>query len=173
MGFLKSVNKRYKLLKDLDVIKSLCFLLIPFLLWFQLGEQLPSISQYAQEIPLSFAVYLTAVSLLFFDNGFEDRSKWFEMTIGASMIGVVLFDNEGYYYTHYAFAGYFFLGSIFNMIFFSSGKYRKYTITIGVTILLAMAGKFVFDFYTIFWAEFLGMIPISLHKILERMGKID
>jgi len=147
--------------------------MIPFLLWFQLGEQLDSISQYAQEIPLSFSVYLTLVATLFFDNGFEDRTKWFEMTLGVSLIGLILFDNESFYYTHYAFATYFFLGCVFNMIFFSSGKYRFYTILIGLGVLTAMAGKYFFEWYSLYWAEFIGIIPISLHKILERLGKID
>jgi len=153
--------------------KSLFFLLIPFILIWVEGQQLPSISEYYHYQGALFGLLLGSVALLFFDTGFNNRNRWFEMTIGASMIGVVLFNNHDYHVLHYGFAGYFFLGCIFNMICFSSGRYRALMISIGVFILLSMVGGIILDWYSTLWMEFIGMVPISIHKILETIGKID
>lgn len=158
---------------DLSIIQAVLFMAIPFVLWAQLGVQLPSISAYAYYTPLSFSFMLTMAGSLFFYNGYSDRSKWFEMVLGSSLWLVVLFPHLDWPVLHYAFAGVFFLGSCFNMIFFSSGKYRAYMILIAFLLLLAMVGTFFFQWYTIYWAEFLGMAPISAHKVLEQKKIID
>jgi hypothetical protein len=59
------------------------------------------------------------------------------------------------------------------MVFFSSNKERWFKILAALLVLFGMAGTFIFDWYSIFWAEWIGMIPISIHYILETLNKID
>ena len=172
-------NQEYKL------IQYFIFILIPAFLWLDAGKQLQSISAYFYESPALFCVLLTMVGKLFFTEGYTNRKNYFEMIIGASLIGVVLTPcesltavNFGLFQVtiqqlHYFFALLFFEGEVFNMIYFSSGKYRIYTILLGFALNFAMAGCFFFGWYSIFWAEWLGMLPISIHKILENLKIID
>ena len=42
-----------------------------------------------------------------------------------------------------------------------------------VGIVLSMAGYFVFDWFTLFWAEWLSFAIIALHYVLESLDVID
>lgn len=159
---------------DLNVILALSFLAIPLLLFIATGEIRQSISNYEYSSQSGlFHLLLSLAGAMFFYNGYVDRSKFYNMVIGASLWGVVLTPHLEYEILHYSFAGLFFIGSIFAMIFWSSGKERFWKILTGVAILYAMAGCFYYNWYSIFWAEWLGMLPISIHYVLESLGKID
>ena len=158
---------------ELKVVQALAFLLIPVILMLVDGGILSSISAYAYKAPMTFALSLTLAGALFFYDGYIERSRWYNMYVGIALFGVVLFPHLDYEITHYASAGVFFLGSIFNMIFFSSNKERIFKIITSTLILFGMLGHFYFDWYSLFWAEWIGMLPISIHFVLEATGKID
>lgn len=163
--------KTLSLFTKIQVIQALSFLAIPFLLWFVEGEQLPSISAYAKTTPMLFAFLLTAAGMLFINDGLVSKGRWYNYLTGFSLFGVVLFTYFEFPIIHYAFAFLFFGISMFNMVYFSNKKERliKWIVLIGVAF--GMAGCFGFKWYSIYWAEFIGMIPISIHYVLEALGR--
>lgn len=163
-------EKNFKILR---VTQALLFLLIPAILWLVLGERLKSVSAYANFAPLTFAFSLTLAGALFLYDGFLEKMRGYNTYIGIALFGVVLCNHLDYPVIHYIFAGVFFLGSLFNMVFFSSNKERLWKIIVAFGVLFGMAGTFIFHWYSIFWAEWIGMIPISLHYVLETLHKID
>ena len=62
-------------------------------------------------------------------------------------------------------------GRWFNMVYFSNSKERVFNILTGVFVVLGMFGHYFFNFYSLFWAEWLGMVPISGHYIFEALNK--
>jgi hypothetical protein len=157
----------------LKVIQAFAFLAIPAILFAVHGDVLNSISAYAYYTPMTFALSLTLAGALFVYDGFVERNRWSNMYVGLSLFGVVLFPYIEFPILHYGFAGIFFLGSIFNMVYFSSKKERLIKCVTGIGTLFGMAGCFIFDWYSIFWAEWIGMTPIAIHFSLENLGKID
>ena len=157
----------------LKIIQAFGFLLIPLVLIIVNGEVLGSISAYANHTPMTFAMLLTLSGALFFYDGFVERKRWYNLYVGFSLLGIVLFIHTEFPLIHYFFAGVFFLGSLFNMVYFSSNKQRFFKSLTALFVILGMSGHFIFEFYSLFWAEWIGMFPISIHYILELTGKID
>jgi hypothetical protein len=59
------------------------------------------------------------------------------------------------------------------MVFFSSDRERLIKSFVVVGAMVGLFGGFFLNWYSIFWAEFIGMIPISVHYVLEALDKID
>jgi len=165
--------KGLKLFTKIQVIQAIAFLLIPFVFWAVHGELLKSVSAYAYYTPMTFAFSLTLAGSLFVNDGIITKSRWYNYIIGFSLFGVILFPCLDFPIIHYVFAGLFFLGSLFNMIFFSSDKERLIKTGVAVLVLFGLCGCFLLNWYSIFWAELIGMIPISIHYVLEALNKID
>ena len=165
--------EKYKLFTKFKVIQALLFLAIPLILWFVLGERLQSISAYAYYTPMTFALSLSLAGALFFYDGIVDKKRSYNLVIGISLFGVVLFPHLEHTILHYSLAGLFFIGSLFNMVYFSSNKQRWFKIITAIFVIVGMLGTFVFNWYSVFFAEWLGMFPISIHYILEALNKID
>lgn len=158
---------------ELKVIQSVLFLFIPLLLIICNGGLRDSISDYVYHEPIAFCVSLTLASALFFYDGFVDRGRSYNMTIGISLMGVVIFPHLDFPVWHYVFATGFFSGSLFNMVYFSGNKERIVKLMVSLGVVFGMMGHFLFNWYTLFWAEWIGMIPITIHFALESLGKID
>lgn len=154
-------------------IQAVAFLLIPLILWITLGERLQSISAYVNHTPITFAFSLTLAGALFIYGGIVQKMKGYNVYIGAALFGVILLNHLHYPVAHYSAAGIFFIGSLFNMVFFSSNKERLVKSLVAFGVLFGMAGTFIFHWYSIFWAEWIGMVPISIHYALESLNKID
>jgi hypothetical protein len=171
-----AINKKESILDrfyKLQIGKAAVLLLIPLVLNLKSGEWLSSISAYYYSNARDeFVILLTLAGLLYANDGIL-KSKWWNISIGASLIGVAYFPHLDYSFLHYLFAGYFFLGTSFSMIFFSSKKQRNYKILVTVFILLFMALHFFFNVFSLLVAEWLCMIPMALHFIGESTGKID
>lgn len=165
------MNSNY--FKRFKIFQALMFLLIPLILLIVNGSVLDSISAYAYKIPMTFAFLLTLSGALFVYDGYVERLRWYNLYVGVALCGVVLFPHLDYPIAHYLFAGLFFIGSLFNMVFFSSNKQRFFKSLTAFFVIFGMSGCFIFDWYSIFWAEWFGMIPISIHYVLELTGKID
>ena len=164
----------YTNFRDLKTSQAIGFLLIPVVLYMVNDFKLEkSISEFANHIPLTFGFLLTLSGAVFFYDGYVDRKRWFNTIIGIGLFGVVLFLNTDCPILHYSFATVFFLGSIFNMVRYSSKEQRLFKIFIGIFIILGMLGHYILGYYSLFWAEWLGMLPISVHYVLELHDKID
>lgn len=170
------LNAKKNLTKDfskLQIGKAFLLLLIPFILQIKSGEWLPSISAYYySDARDEFVILLTLAGLLYANDGIL-KNKWWNISIGASLIGVAYFPHIDYNILHYLFAGYFFLGTSFSMVLFSSKDQRKYKVLVTILIILFMCLHFIFDLFSLLVAEWLCMIPMSLHFIGESTGKID
>lgn len=154
-------------------VQSILFLLIPLILVIVNGGTLGSISAYVNYTPIAFTYLLTLAGALFIYDGVQEDSRKYNIYIGLALFGVVFFNHLEYPVVHYAFAIVFFIGSLFNMVFFSSNKERIYKIITSIGVIFGMLGCFLFNWYSIFWAEWIGMLPISVHFMLESLNKID
>jgi hypothetical membrane protein len=158
----------------LKIAQAFIFLLIPFFLYIANEFHLEkSISAFVNKTPKVFALSLILAGALFFYDGFIERGRWSNMYVGASLFFIYIFDFNTNFVLHYIFATIFFIGSLFNMVYFSSKKERIIKLITAILVLFGMAGCFLFEWYSIFWAEWIAMFPISIHFILENLEKID
>ncbi len=164
--------------RDLKTFLILFLLTVPVWLYLGNGCKLEkSISQYANVIPMLFAFLLTLAGTVIFNDGFVERKRWYNMITGVGLFGVVLFKNTLYPTLHYSFAGLFFLTPVFVMIWLSF-KEAKLIIRLSLRILaflvlFGMAGHFIFKWYSLFFAEWIGIIPIStLIYLIIRYNRI-
>jgi hypothetical protein len=164
----------YKLFTNLKAFQALIFVLIPVVIMLvNSGTILDSISAYIYAVPMTFGWLLTLAVAIFFYDGFVEPKRWYNMISGLALSGVVLFPCEDYYITHYIFAGVFFAWTTLSIPIFSSNKQRWFKILIALFITFGILGCFLFQWYSIFWAEWIGLLPISVHYILEVLEKID
>lgn len=158
----------------LHVILSVLLLFIPLILIVASGEIRSSISNYAySEVSSLFVTLLTIAGTMFIFNGTAYNSRWYNIVLGCSLIGVALTPHYDYSIIHYAFASIFFLGSVAAMIGYSSAKQRPLKAYFGVIIILALLFHFLFNWYSLFWAEWIGILPITIHYLGESTGKLD
>ena len=163
----------YKLFTNLKAFQALLFLLIPVFLWIGEGRLLDSISAYAYYTPMLFGFLLTLAVAVFFYDGFVDPSRWYNMLTAIFLAGVVLFPHLDWPIIHYAAAVLFFLWSAANMVIFTSKRERWFKLLFAIFVIFGILGSIAFGWYSIFWAEWIGMLPISAHYVLEVLGKID
>lgn len=179
MDLIKFIKKLlYKIMEKriikLEIILSVLLLFLPLILILTTGEIRDSISDYAySKLNYLFAVLLTIAGTMFIFNGTAYNSRWYNIVLGCSLIGVALTPHLDYSLYHYFFAGVFFLGSVFCMIFFSSKQQRPIKISIGFIIVTSLIGVYLTDYYTLLVAEWIGILPICVHYIGENLGKID
>lgn len=158
----------------LELILATLLLFIPLILIIATGELRSSISNYAySEMNYLFATLLTIAGTMFIFNGTAYNSRWYNIILGCSLIGVGLTPHLDYSIIHYTFASLFFLGSVAVMIGFSSAKQRPLKAYFGSMIILGMIGHFAFNLYSLLWAEWIGMLPICIHYMGESTGKLD
>jgi hypothetical protein len=163
-----------KRLTKLEVILATLLFFIPLILIVTTKEIRPSISDYAySKLNYLFAALLSVAGTMFIFNGSAYNSRWYNIILGCSLIGVALTPHLDVPILHYLFASIFFLGSVFCMIFFSSKEQRFIKLVIATIITIGLSGHFVFDYYSLFWAEWIGILPICIHYIGESLGKLD
>ena len=163
-----------KRLTKLEIILSTLLLFIPLILILATREIRPSISNYAySSMNHLFATLLTIAGTMFIFNGTAYNSRWYNIVLGLSLIGVALTPHYDFPILHYAFASLFFLGSIVVMIVFSSKEQKPLKVYFGSLIIIGLLGHFWCNFYSLFWAEWIGMLPITIHYLGESTGKLD
>jgi len=168
------INELRKRLMTLEIILSALLILTPGILIFLDGSTRSSISNYAYSHKSEWFVFLiTLAASMFIYNGTAWKTKWYNIVLGITLAGIVLTPHLEFPTIHLIFAILFFAGSVFVMIYFSSKKQRIYKIIAGVFIAIGMSGYFFFHWYSIFWAEWLGIVPICVHFVGESLGKVD
>jgi hypothetical membrane protein len=147
--------------------------LIPLILYIYTGEWRDSISDYAySEGNLLYAALLSIAATIFMYSGFI-KKKWYNVVLGIALLLVGTTKHNHEVILHYGAATVFFIGSVVVMIVYSSTKQRIYKIIAGAFIVLAMILHFAFDFWSLLIAEWIGILPISLHFIGESQEIID
>jgi formate hydrogenlyase subunit 3/multisubunit Na+/H+ antiporter MnhD subunit len=152
------------------LITGLLLFFIPAILYFCVGEVQKSISSYVYTCPLVFSSLLSIGAWAYFNKGFVSYKSRFDIIIGLSLFGVIFTPCNDYFIIHYIFATIFFLGNTFNIMYFCKKEHRKYMILLGLTILLGMTGHFILHAYNLYWAEWIGLLPMTVNYILEGLN---
>ena len=156
-----------------QVLMASVLFFIPLILIKIQGEVLPSISAYYYMDNYQwFVSLLTIASMMYANSGVHDNRKWYNILLGLSLWVVVMAPYDTWKWTHFTAAGIFFIGSEIVMIYDSNKEQRKYMWMLGFVINLGMAGHFVFGWYSLLVAEWIGLMPITAHFIGESLGKI-
>ena len=133
----------------------------------------PSISNYVYMQHNQVFYFLLIIAASMFGYSGALWLKNYNILLGALLLGVALTPHLQFPIIHFTFAGLFFLGSVFVMIYYSSKHQGKFKIIAGIIIIAAMLLHFVFNTFSLFYAEWIGIIPIAIHYIGETLNIID
>jgi hypothetical protein len=138
----------------------------------------PSISNYVyMDKSYLFGLLLCIASMLFIYNGivyFKNEinfslgkhGKWYNVVLGFSLMGVILFPHLQYPIPHYTFAIIFFVGNAFVTGFFHFKNNRIPSIILAI-LTVAVFALSIFDIVSLLWAEWLSLTVIAIHFALE------
>lgn len=156
------------------VLAAVCLLIPALLIGFDVGPIRDSISAYYDmEESQVFYFPLTVAAMLFVVNGVVKDQRAYNTFLGVMLSGVILFNHDDASVLHAIFAAAFFGGNGVVILLFSSKKERWFKALLVAGIALSMLGCFLFDWFTLFWAEWFSFAIIALHYILESWGVID
>lgn len=180
----RALNNELKTFKVFERTIALVCITIPAILWLAdkgtTGFR-SSISNYVyMDRSYIFGMLLCTAAMLFIFNGavyfrndnklnINKHGKWYNVILGLSLLGVILFPHEEYAIPHYIFAGIFFLGSAVFIGIFHQKKDRKISITLAVITITCILLHFIIGI-PLFWAEWLSLTVIGVHFILESKG---
>jgi len=169
-----TLERLQKRIMKLEIITASLLLFLPLILISIDNTVRSSISDYAYMNNNQWFVSLITVSaMMFIINGSQNNKRWYNILLGISLFIVGITPYLDYPIWHTVSSALFFGGGVFAMIFYSSKAQRLYKIYAGVFIALAMLGSFLLGFYSLFFAEWIAMLPICIHFIGESKGIID
>ena len=154
-------------------IVALLILMPIILILFDGGNVRPSISNYVYMEHNQVFYFLLFLAASMFGNNGAIWLKNYNIFIGIFLAGIALTPHEQFTIIHFIFAGLFFASSVFVMIYYSSKKQRIHKIYAGIFILLAMFGHFALNLYSLFYAEWISILPICIHFIGESKNVVD
>ena len=158
----------------LEIAVASLLLLMPLILFLVTGEWRSSISNYAySDESYWFVLLMTLAGFLFIFNGVIRAKKFYNIALGAMLLIIAVTPHLSFPIVHYSAAIQFFMGSVIVMIAYSSKGQRWFKIIAGAIIIIALLVHFLFNTYSLLVAEWIGMVPISLHFIGESLNKID
>ncbi len=165
-------------LATLEVVLAVLCIFTPVVLIAIEGGILGSISAYYETADETsrenqwFYVPLTAAVMLFIVNGVRHKGSY-NVYLGLALAGVLLFNKDDQSLLHGIFAIIFFTGNFLVILFYSRGSpipglsTRAFKGIFLVTIVVAMLGHFAFDWYSLFWAEWISFAAIAAHFLLD------
>ena len=164
LGFAKLVR----------ILAVVCIFIPLFLLIFDNWILRPSISQYA-DMPNNqvYVFLLTVAGMMFVVNGTINNKKWYNIVLGISLMGVVLFHWEDFKWAHIVFAAIFFLGSALVISYYTSKKQFWIACAIAIIIVLSLLAHFWLHWITLFAAEWIALGIIGIQYLLESYGVLD
>ena len=156
------------------ILAFVCLFIPAFLISFDDGPIRDSISAYYDmEQNQVFYIPLTVAAMLFIINGTVKHQHFYNTFLGVALAGALLFNHEDAGLLHGIFGVAFFGGNAAVIVLYTSREERWFKALLVAVIALAMAGCFIFGWFTFFWAEALSLALIGLHYILESWGVID
>lgn len=100
--------------------------------------------------------------------------KYYNIIFGLSLLGVLLFPHLEYPIIHYICAAIFFIGSIIVMAFTKGRKWSKTGMFLAFISAVSLGLSFVNSLgFTLFWAEWIALVAIAIHYVLEANYIID
>ena len=158
----KALTNELKTFKVFERTIALVCITIPAILWLtdkgHTGFR-SSISNYVyMDRSYIFGMLLCIAGMLFIFNGavyfrndnkfkINKHGKWYNVILGVSLLGVILFPHLEYTTPHYVFAGIFFLGSAVFIGIFHQKKDRKISITLFLSHAFCCILLLVFRFF--------------------------
>ena len=142
-----------------------------------------SISKYAYMTnSYIYGMLLCMAAMLFIFNGaiyfksevhllLDKNGKWYNVGLGVSLIGVILFPPLKYHLIHLIFGTIFFIGNAFVIGFFQK-KNRIVGITLAVLTVVAFILSLATCLFTLLWAEWISLATIGTHFFLEAKNAI-
>ncbi|HLI94064.1 MAG TPA: hypothetical protein VKU83_10655 [Puia sp.] len=99
--------------------------------------------------------------------GLKKAGKWYNVVLGLSLFGVILFPPHTFEVVHYLFGGLFFIGNALVTGFFHNKKDRVISITLAVLTLLGFVFCYIVPWISLLAAEWISLAVISLHFIMQ------
>jgi hypothetical protein len=145
----------------------------------------PSISDYVY-MPHSyvFGLLLMMAAMLFIFNGavyfknqnkpqliLDKSGKWYNVALGLSLVGVIIFPCHQYVTTHLIFAILFFVGNAVVTGLFYQKRNKVVSILLAI-LTLATLVPVKLNVFSLFWGEWLSLTVIGIHFILESRGDV-
>lgn len=141
-----------------------------------------------------FGSLLTLAAALFIFNGAQHMSiqdnkqlavvenrfgKGYNIIFGVALFGVLFFDHVNFRILHYAFAIVFFVGCALAMILTRETPLKLFGDVLGVCTLAALGLHFLLNHlngevensFTLFWAEWVGLLFIAIYFIAESIHR--
>ena len=106
------------------------------------------------------------------DMDISKHGKWYNVVLGGSLLGVILFPHLQYQVIHYCFAGIFFIGNAVVMAVFHRKRDVVISITLSVLVLVALALHFI-GLVSLLVGEWLSLATIGVHFILQSIGIVS
>lgn len=162
-------------------IAVFCILMPLILLLADGGPQQPfrpSISNYVyMKRSYLYGMLLCIAAMLFIYNGVvyyknEPRlniswnGQWYNIVLGVSLIGVIIFPHLERPVLHYIFAGLFFVGNAVVAGLFYKDKDKKKSIALALLTIMAFPLAFA-KIISLLAAEWLSLVVIGVHFILS------
>jgi len=126
-----------------------------------------------------FGMMLCMAAMLFIFNGavyfrnedphklnLNPKGKWYNLTLGLTLLIIIILPCRDYVIPHYIFAGIFFLGNAFVIGFFHEPKNRTLSISLAMVTVASMI-PWILGISSLFYSEWLSLIVIGIHFILE------
>lgn len=156
------------------ILAAVC-IVAPLLLIF--GDQphliRKSISAYySMEKCVLFYVPLTVAFMLFVVNGIVKKKRAYNTALGVALAGLVIFNRDDFPLVHYLSTAAFFLGNAAVIVIYSPKKELWFKLFL-VAIVVSAIGAWGFGAISLFWAEWISLVMIGLHYILESLGVIE
>lgn len=159
-------------IKRLEVTLAILLMFTPLILRLVEGFFRISISNYAySSYNYVFVLLLTLAGSLFLYNGIGYRRHWYNSLLGISLFGVVLTPHLDYTIIHYFFASSFFLGSVLAIGLSSNVAFKGFKFFVSSIVVLGLILHFAFNTFSLLVAEWIGIIPISIHFIIKSIKK--
>lgn len=173
--FLETLKERFLSFADLERFLAFLCLFIPIILiLFDNNNVRGSISAYADmEENQVYVFLLTVAAMMFLVNGTIKHKKWYNIVLGISLMGVVLFHYEEFENAHKIFAAIFFLGSAIVINYYTSKKNKLIAFFFSLTIVFSLFAHFKLDWISLLVAEWIALAIIGIHYILESYNILD
>lgn len=163
--------KNQNSIKTLEISIAILLNFVPLILFWCDGSWRSSISDYAySRISYIFCLLLTLAGSTFFFNGFFFKRHWYNIILGAALFGVVLTPHNEFKVLHYVFASVFFFGSVLAIQLSSNKHFRTSKTILSAIISLALLAHFALGWYSLLVAEWVAILPISVHFISKSIN---
>jgi len=111
------------------------------------------------------AVYFRNSSVL----GLQRAGSWYNVILGVSLLGIILFPDHQYVIVHYFFAGVFFLGNAVVIGLFHNARDRVISIVLAVVTVVAIALHYI-GVWSLLVGEWVSLAVIAAHFIMQSRG---